>query len=171
MLVGFALPEGNNLGREQFVDLVRGVGFPTVQYVAQGMPWHWPYNDVRVVWHHDPCAQLVALALKEANGPGDKVGEFGIAQVTDAVTHIEVFVHAVGIPAEQFVLLMPSQRAFCCHRVLEDRVSLLFEAEQDFFRECPGLPKRGKISAPFSLEMRQDATEMKAADQRVWLFV
>jgi hypothetical protein len=111
------------------------------------------------------------LALKEANGPGDKVGKSGIAEVTDAMTRIEVFVHTAGIPAEEFVLLMPSQRAFCCHRVLEDRVALLFEAEQDFFRECPGLPKRGEIRAPLFLEVRKHASEMKAADERVCLFV
>jgi hypothetical protein len=111
------------------------------------------------------------LARKETNGPGDKVGEFGIAQVADAVTGIEVFIHAAGIPPEQFVLLMPCEGAFRGERLLEDGVALLFEAEQDFLRQRASLAERDEIRAALFLDMWKHASEMEAADERVWPFV
>jgi hypothetical protein len=106
---------------------------------------------VSVVGHHDPRVQLVALTLKETNCVGDKIGESGVAEITDAVTGIEVFVHAIRIPTEEFVLLMPGQGALRGERMLEDGVALLFEPEKDFFGKCPGLPKRDEIRATLSL--------------------
>ncbi len=170
MLVRFALPERNDFLRQQLVDLVRSVGFPTVQDVAQAVPWHRPDDDVRVVGHHDPRVQLVAPTLKETNRAGDKVRESGVAEVTDAVAAIEVFVHAIRIPAEEFFLLMPCEGAFCRHRVLKDRVALHFKAEQDILWQRAGLAERGEIRASLLLQMRKDASEMEAADEWVRLF-
>ena len=48
--------------------------------------------------------------------------------MTDAVTRVQVFIHATGIPAEQFLLSVPSERTFGGFGLLEDGVALLFEA-------------------------------------------
>ncbi len=113
MLVRFALPERNNLRRQPSVDFVRAEGFPTVQDVAQRVARHRPDHDMGVIGHDDPRAQLVTLAVEETNCASDEVRKFRITEMTSAVAGIEVFVHAAGIPAEQFLLLVPGERTFC----------------------------------------------------------
>ena len=137
MFVGLALPERNDFRRQPFVNLVRRKRFPGMQDFAQRVAGHRPDNDVRVIGHDDPRAQLVTLALEETNCASDEVREFGITQVTDAVTCIEVFVHAAGIPAEHFLLLVPRQGAFGGQRLLEDGVAFLLQTQKDFLGSVP----------------------------------
>jgi hypothetical protein len=123
-----------------------------------------------MVGHHYPCAQLVALTLEETNRVRDETRQFWVAQVTDAVTCIEVFIHAIGIPSEKFLLLVPGKRAFCRRCLLKDGVTLLFEPEQDFLWKGAGLAECDEIRAAFLFEMREGTSEMKATDQRIGLF-
>ena len=62
-----------------------------------------------------------------------------------AVTGIEVFVHATGIPAEQFLLLVPRQRTFGGLRLGEHRIALLLESQQHFRWQRAGLPERERL--------------------------
>jgi hypothetical protein len=142
-----------------------------VQDAAQGVAGHRPKDDVDVIGHHDPRVQFVPLALKERNGASDQAGEARLAEVTDAVTGIEVSVHAIRIPAKEFFLLMPGERAFRSHRLLEDDVALLFEPEQEIRRQRASLTERDEIRAAFFLEMGENAAEMETADEGVRWFL
>ena len=141
-----------------------------MQDVAQRVARHRPDHDMGVIGHDDPRAQLVTLAVEETNCASDEVRMFRITEVTSALAGIEVFVHAAGIPAEQFLLLVPGERAFCSHRLLKDGVTLLFKPEQDFLRKRAGLAERDEISAAFLFEMRERAAEMEAVNQLIGFF-
>src|SRR5580765_6920023 len=67
VFVRFPLPQGDNLYRQALVDFVRSERFPTVQDAAQCVARHRPDNDMGMVGHHNPRAQLVALTLEETN--------------------------------------------------------------------------------------------------------
>ncbi len=74
MLVRFAFPKGTTFCGSSILIWCERVGFPTVQDVAQAVPWHRPDDDVRVVGHHDPRVQLVApTPQRNESRPGDKV--------------------------------------------------------------------------------------------------
>jgi hypothetical protein len=91
--------------------------------------------------------------------------------MTDTAAGIEVFVHAIGIPAEEFFLLVPGEGAFCSHRLLEYDIAFLFETKQDFLWQRASLAERDKIRAALLLEMRKHPPKMEATNERVGVFV
>src|SRR6266516_4136619 len=122
-----------------------------------------------VIWHHHPCAQFVALTIKVTDRAGGKVRKFRVTEMASAVAGIEVFVHAAGIPPEQFLLLVPGERTFCGHRLLNDGVALLFETKQDLLRKRARLAKRDELSAAIALQVRKHTPRMESGDEMVWM--
>ena len=78
---------------------------------------------------------------------------------------IEVFVHAAGIPAEQLFLLVPRERTFGGHRLLEDGVALLLESKQDFFGQRARLTERDEICAAFAFQVRKHTSRMESRNK------
>src|SRR6266478_2256222 len=120
-----------------------------------------------VIGHHHPCAQFVALTIKVTDRAGGKLRKFRVTEMTSAVAGIEVFVHAAGIPAEQFLLLVPGERTFCGHPLLNDGVALLLESKQDFFGKRARLAKRDEVSAALALQVRKHTARMESGDEMV----
>ena len=65
-------------------------------------------------------------------------------------------------------MLVPGERTFCGHRLLNDGVALLLESKQDLLRKRARLAKRDEIGATFALQVRKHSARMKASDEMVW---
>ncbi|MEY2410263.1 MAG: hypothetical protein QOF48_2933 [Verrucomicrobiota bacterium] len=120
-----------------------------------------------VIRHDNPGAQLIALALKEAKCAGHKTGKFRTTHMTTPVAGVEIFVHAIRIPAEKFFLLTPCERSFRGEGLLLDCFAFLFEPQQDFLRKGARFTKGDEICAAFLFEMRQHPAKMKPTGQRI----
>ena len=147
------------------VDLMRRIGFPTVQNVAQGPSRHRPDDRVDVIRHHHPGPQFITLSVKKSNCPGDNPCQFRLAQMTNAMARIQIFVHPARIPPEQLLLLMPGQRTLRGLGLAENSLALLFELEQHLFRQRARLAERDKISSAFALQMRQHPARVQSRNQ------
>ena len=99
--------------------------------------------------------QFVACSVKESYRSGKEVRKIGFAQITDAVSGIQVFVDATGIPAEEFLLFMPGKGTLSCKSMLKDRMALLPETNKDILGQCACLAKGDEIGCAFTLQMRK----------------
>jgi len=168
VVVGLTLPERNDLFGQPLVDFMRRERFPTVQDIAQSVAGHRPDDDVNMVRHDRPCAQLITLVFKKSNCSRYKIGEVGLAQMARAVAGIEVFVHATRIPAKQFLLLTLGERTLGGFRLMHDCLAFCFESQQDFLGQRTRLTKRDEISATLVLQVRQHTARMESRKEMVW---
>jgi hypothetical protein len=100
---------------------------------------------VNVVWHYYPCVQVEALRRVKFDCVSDQKGNFSVGQPTIAVTNIKVFVHAQGIPPEQFFLFLPGEGTLSRLSLCDNRFSFGFEAQQDIFGQSSGESKGHEI--------------------------
>jgi len=106
----------------------------TVQDVAEYVWRAGPDYDMNMIRHNDPGTKFIALAVKALNRAGDKFGTMLPAQITLTASLIQVFIHSIGVPTENFLLLMPGERPFGSHSLLENGFTFLLESKQDLPR-------------------------------------
>jgi len=68
---------------------------------------------------------------------------------------VEIGIHAHAIPAKDFLLLAPGERAFGGKSVSHELFALSLEPLQDFRRQSPRETEGDEVRAAFALEMRQ----------------
>ena len=118
-----------------------------------------------VVWHDNPGAQLISLTVEESQRVSDQFSNLRVSKKTVSVSGVEVGVHAGGIPAEQFLLLLPGERAFGSERVAENFLSLLFEPAQHLARQRARKSEGNEVSAAFLFQVRQVVARMEASGE------
>lgn len=85
--------------------------------------------------------------------------------MTLAVIGLEIVIHAIQVPAKEFLLLMPRQRTLRRERVIEDRLPLLLEPKQHFGWKRACLSEGDEIRPAFSLQMRQHSARVQSCDE------
>ena len=122
---------------------------------------------MHVVWHDRPCVQVIAITIKEVQGPGHQISCFRPSQPTLARPGIQKRLHPLRIPNEQLLFLLPSQRTFGCHGTADDGFALLLQLEHRFTRQRIRKTESHEIRRAFTLQVRQLATKMEPGNQPV----
>ena len=116
---------------------------------------------MHMVRHHPPRMKIKALTGVEFHCSRNQIGDFRTCQPAIAVTRVEIFIHTCRIPAKQFFLLVPRQRAFGGQCLCSDDFALAFEAQQNVFGQRPSQAKSHKVRSAFAFEMGQNTPGMK----------
>ena len=161
------MPERLAGALQKFVRLLAGVGFPTVQDFAQGMPGQRPDDGVNVIGHDDPRAQLIALADEKFQGTGNEVSHVNPAQPARAFAAIEQRFNLVAIPGDQALFLVPGQRALGGAGLFDDDTAFVFEPGNFVSGQGIVEPEGDKINRVLFFQMRQLAAKMQPGHQRI----
>ena len=157
----FHLPKGCSGAPKQTVGFAGSEAFPDFQHLAQCPVRLWTKHGMHMVRHHHPRMKIKALTGVEFHCSRNQVGDFGTCQPAIAVTHVEIFNHTRRIPAKQFFLLVPRQRAFGGQCLCRDDFALAFEAQQNVFGQRPRQAKSHKVRSASAFEMGQNTPGMK----------
>ena len=161
MVKRFHLPKGCSRAFQQSVGFAGGKSFPTFQHLAQRPVRLWTQHGVHRVRHHHPRMKIKALTGVEFHCSRNQIGDFGTCQPAITVTRVEIFIHTCRIPAKQFFLFVPRQRAFGGQCLCRDDFALAFEAQQNVFWQRSNQAKSHKVRSAFAFEMGQNTPGMK----------
>lgn len=165
VVVCLLLPKMTADTAKHFVRLAGSKGFPTVFDATQGMSRSGPDHDMHMVRHDRPCVQVVTFTIKEVQRPGHQICYFRPSQPALTRPGIKKRLHPLRIPNEQLLLLLPCQRTFGCHGVLDDGFALVLQLEHGFTRQRIRKTESYEIRRAFTLQVRQLAPKMEPGNQ------
>jgi hypothetical protein len=74
---------------EEGVDVMCGEGLPGVQDAGEVVALQWAKDDVDVVWHDDPSAEVIAVSVEVSKGVGHDLGGAWVMQDAGAKPLVE----------------------------------------------------------------------------------
>ena len=122
---------------------------------------------MNMVRHDHPGVQVKPLVRVKLDRPGNDRRDFSPAHPAIAVAGIKIFVHARGIPTEQFLLFLPGERTFGGLGLGHDGIAFRLETEQNILRQSSRQTKGDEVGSALAFEMRQHAARVKSGHERI----